>query len=51
MRQIVLESVRAEATDQKAVLDRLMAAMAFFMAADSDGEAVAQIDRDLKRAA
>lgn len=51
MRQIdTAKNQNTTATDD-ATVARLMTAMAAFMAADSEAEAAAQIDRDLQRAA
>jgi len=51
MRQIVILKTETTAATDDVIAAGLMAAMAAFMAADSDAEAVAEIDRDLKRAA
>lgn len=51
MREIVADTVTVLEPMSQTVTEQLMAAMALFMAADSDAEAVAEIDRDLRRAA
>lgn len=51
MRQIITETNHTAAAMDDVTVAGLMAAMAAFMAADSDAEAAAEIDRDLQRAA
>jgi hypothetical protein len=51
MHQIITETNRTGAAMDDFTVVRLMAAMAAFMAADSEAEAAAEIDRDLQRAA
>jgi hypothetical protein len=51
MRLITARETDTAAVLDAAAIDQLIAAMTALMAADSDAEAVAEIDRDLKRAA
>lgn len=51
MRQIIQLTAKNANLTEETTIDHLIAAMTQFMAADSDAEAVAEIDRDLKRAA
>ena len=51
MRQIIAQNDKLAEQVNEAAVARIIAAMTAFMAADSDAEAVIEIDRDLKRAA
>jgi hypothetical protein len=51
MRLVTTRETDTAAVLDAATVDQLIAAVTAFMAADSDAEAVAEIDRDLKRAA